>query len=70
MPYWDRFDICEAYFCFAYHVALNDRDYYAIIDRLDQMEFRARPSLKDAPSNLTENGKYIYMDIIRSYFRK
>lgn len=66
--YWDRFHICEAYFCFAQHAAFSDRDYDAIMERLERLSFKPRPSLVEAPKNLSENGKHIYMGIVRSYF--
>lgn len=35
--YWDRFDICEAAWCYA-----SDYGLYHVITRLERMEFRPR----------------------------
>ena len=56
---WDRFDICEAYYCFAvdWHGGQTD-PIYEIGGRLSRMNFKARRNL--CFEDLTENGKQIY----------
>ena len=61
---FDRFDICEAYWCYA--VDYNDpRDDYvnSIWYRLDRMEFNPAPTL--CTCTLEENGKEIYDNLVR-----
>jgi len=52
--YFDRFDICEAYYVWA-----HDWGEYAVITRLRRMGFRARPGL-DGYADLEDNSKDIY----------
>jgi hypothetical protein len=61
--YWDRFDICEAYYCFAmnYHNG-QWSDEYKIFGRLDRMGFKISP-LRTA-ENLSENGREIYENLV------
>jgi hypothetical protein len=69
--YWDRFDICTAYFHFSmlYSPQLNaDARYFQLklVKRLDDLRYN--PGISD--SNLktcSENAKMIYMQLIRKY---
>ena len=58
--YFDRFDICEAYYVYAtlYHAGQFSSE-YEIFGRLDRIGFDARPSLSDR-AGLTENGQSIF----------
>lgn len=51
--YFDRFDICEAYSLWA-----HDYGEYAVITRLNRLQFRPSPLL--AYDTLTTNGRGIY----------
>ena len=64
MPYFDRFDICEAYWCYAadWHSGQWSK-IYAIFGRLDRMGFR--PSMGLGTDSLGENAKEIYDDLVR-----
>ncbi len=53
MKYFDRFDICEAWY-----VAAHDWGQYGVISRLDDMQFRA-PSISTR-DDLSDNGRAIY----------
>lgn len=62
--YFDRFDICEAYFAleYDYNVSgmLQERGRnYSVGVQLDRMKFRPRPSLHTRET-LSENGMAIY----------
>ena len=59
---WDRFDICEAYYCFAveWHGGQTD-PIYQIGGRLSRMNFKARPDL--SYEGLTETGREIYENL-------
>ena len=70
MPYFHRFDICEAYHLFAcgYHVGGDTTD--NIFGRLYRMHFRPSPFLgssDDPRMHLTENGAEIYNQLIESH---
>ena len=67
MPYFDRFDICEAYYVFAmlWHGGGGTKE-YAMLGRLSNMGFKPRPSLNDR-SSLEENGQEIYDGILARY---
>lgn len=67
MPYFDRFDICEAYAVLEWdwHIGgwlrerpSNQRRQEATSVQLARMRFKARPDL--TYDTLTENGKAIY----------
>jgi hypothetical protein len=67
VPYFDRFDICEAYACLEadYNMSgwlqerpSNQRRREACCIQLARMHFRARPNL--STDTLTENGRVIY----------
>lgn len=66
MPYFDRFDICEAWYCYAAHYHAGQwSPEYAIFGRLLDMGFRPLPSLGGTPENLTENGRAIYDRLVK-----
>ena len=56
---FDRFDICEAYYVYAYdcHHGQDSKE-YRILGRLDRIGFKPRFNLNY--SRLSDNGKYIY----------
>lgn len=67
MPYFDRFDICEAYAALEWDWSLggwlrerpsNQRRREACAVQLRRMRFKARPNL--SRETLTENGRAIY----------
>jgi len=60
---WDRFDICEAYWCFAadWHGGQWSPE-YAIFGRLYRMQFR--PPMDLSYDSLTENSKEIYNNLV------
>jgi len=66
---WDRFDICEAYWCFAmdWHSGQYSPE-YAIFGRLHRMQFNAARDL--SYSRLTDNGKAIYSQLRGALLRK
>jgi hypothetical protein len=61
--YFDRFDICEAYYVYAmnYHKGMYSKA-YKIFGRLNDIDFK--PSLSLTEDTLTENGKEIYQNLI------
>lgn len=74
MPYWDRFDICEAYAVLEWHFHVggwlrerssNQRRMEATAVQLRRMRFRPHPWLEFR--TLTENGKAIYRQLIDRY---
>ena len=60
---WNRFDICEAWYCFAvdFHGGQWSPE-YLIFGRLHDMRFKPALSLK--AETLTDNGKEIYYSLI------
>jgi hypothetical protein len=75
MPYFDRFDICEAYCVLEsdYNVGgwlrerpSNQRRGESIGVQLHRMQFRLAPS-GGSFEHLEENGKEIYSDLVRRY---
>jgi len=62
--YFDRFDICEAYFVYAmlYHSGQWSKE-YAIFGRLNRMGFKASPLLRDE-NDLSENGREIFNALV------
>lgn len=52
-PYFDRFDLCEAYACLC-----HDWGLYALATRLDRVGFKGRPDL--STETLEENALAIY----------
>lgn len=79
MPYFDRFDICEAYLAIEndWHVSgilqereSNRRRNMSTDYQLRRMGFRPSP-LFNGFESLTENGKEIYRDLCHRYdFKK
>lgn len=74
MPYFDRFDICEAHAVleWGYHVGgwvrerpSNRRRREATAVQLHRLQFKPRPNL--SADTLTENGRAIYQDLQRRY---
>lgn len=74
MPYFDRFDICEAYYLIEmdYHIGgilwereSNARRHMSTIFQLTRMGFRPSPIL--SIDSLTKNGRAIYDDLIEQY---
>jgi hypothetical protein len=63
---WDRFDICEAYYCFAvdWHEGQTD-PIYQIASRLYRIGFKARPNLSF--ETLTPNAMVIYEKLIERW---
>ena len=61
--YFDRFDICEAYWCYAsdYHEGQFSK-IYEIFGRLYELDFN--PSMDLCFESLTENGQYIYNSLV------
>ena len=68
--YFDRFDICEAYYLYAanYHGG-QATETYAIFGRLNNLQFRPAPGLSE-PDDLTENGQEIYYNLVANGYRK
>jgi len=56
--YFDRFDICEAYY-----VAAHDYGQYGVISRLDRIGFRMSP-LNAGRESLSENGQIIFDELV------
>ncbi len=54
MPYFDRFDICEAW-----SLAAHDWGQYGVISRLDDMHFRLASGII-GPDDLNANAREIY----------
>ena len=70
--YWDRFDICEAYYLFArqYHEG-QFSETYAIFGRLKKINFNPSPYLQehDDPEQAisTQNARDIYKHLVEKY---
>lgn len=62
--YFDRIDICEAYFVYAmlWHGGQFTKE-YKIFGRLNAIPFKPRQSLKDE-DGLSENGKTLYLSLV------
>ena len=60
-----RFDICEAWYCYAsdYHGGQSSK-LYSKFAQLDRIEFRPAPNL--SYDTLTEKGKEIYDQLVNS----
>jgi hypothetical protein len=69
MPIFDRFDICEAYYCFAesYHGGQWSKE-YRIFGRLDAIEFRPSPML--CVERLSENAREIYDALVEKHLAR
>jgi hypothetical protein len=55
--YFDRFDICDAW-----HVWACEWGEYAVITRLDCMQYRPSPLL-NGPDNLSDNAQALYASL-------
>ena len=62
--YFDRFDICEAYYPFAclYHSGQNSFT-YSKFAQLERLRFRIAPGRQD-PKDLSENGREIFRRLV------
>ena len=62
--YWDRFDICEAYYCYAmqWHKGQWSKE-YALHSVFDRIQFKISPAFRNETS-LTENGRAIYDSLV------
>ena len=66
MPYFDRFDICEAYYCFSYlfHTGMNSKEYERF-SQLNRINFKPKPNLTTGKRlGLTENGYEIFKNLV------
>jgi len=66
-PHFNRFDICEAYYCYAvqYHNGQWSEE-YAMLGRLINLKFKPSPILEiELEDSLSENGMKIYCNILR-----
>ncbi len=62
--YFDRFDICEAYWCF--YAEWGHDDYtWKICGQLERLQFKPSPDLSS--DTLEENGKEIYNQLVEKY---
>ncbi len=63
MTYFDRFDICEAWYMYAslYHGGQWSKE-YEIFGRLDRMQFKPSPLL--SVDSMTLNSKLIFENLI------
>lgn len=65
MPYWDRFDICEAYLAIDMDWNIGGLvDGKSYSSQLDKIGFKASP-LFNGFKSLSENGKDIYLEKIK-----
>jgi hypothetical protein len=63
--YFDRFDICLAYWLFAVHFHVGQfSPEYAILGRLERMRFRPGFCQSDRPADLPENAREIYRRLV------
>jgi len=73
MMYFDRFDICEAWWVFLaeYHSGVNGPGFapYNRFSQLAHVGFKPSPCL-DGRDNLTENGQAIYDDLVARWVRE
>lgn len=67
--WWDRFDICMAYWTYAYlfHEGQGS-DTYAIFGRLERLRFRPSILASGLPRDLEPNAKAVYQGIIERRF--
>jgi len=65
--YFDRFDICEAYYCYAsdYHEGQWSK-IYEIFGRLHELDFNPRMDLSF--ESLTDNGQSIYQNLVNKNY--
>ena len=64
MPYFNKFDICEAWYLYAVHSHNGQwSKEYKILGRLINMNFRPSPMLA-ARCDLTVNGAEIYDNLV------
>lgn len=73
--YWDRFDICAAYYHFvcltivrSKHYSLDEIIRYQLGVYMQLHRLRYKPGLSDSKlSNISDNAKAIYMGLIRKH---
>ena len=59
--WFDRFDICEAYYCYmALWPGGGGSKEFALTSVFSRLQFRPRDSVTHNPEALTENGRVIY----------
>ena len=65
--YWDRFDICEAYYGYAtvYHEGQNSPA-YRLFSVFDRLPFTPRDSATHTPEALSENGGEIFDGLVEN----
>ena len=65
--YFDRFDICEAYYCYMalYHGGQWSKE-YALTGVFDRIQFSPRDSITTNPDNLEENGHEIFDNLVET----
>ena len=69
--YFDRFDICLAYWLFAVHFHSGQGSpEYAILGRLERLRFRPGACQSDRPADLPGNAKEIYRRLVVRRFGK
>lgn len=66
--YFNRFDICEAYYCYAalYHGGQFSKE-YRIFGRLNRIDF-VPGSKPDDPDELNENARVIFDNLVRAKY--
>jgi hypothetical protein len=69
MAYWNRFDICEAYYLYAcdFHRGQNSKE-YKIFGRLDKIGFRPSPLL--SISTLSKSDRQNVRDILAGLIKR
>lgn len=65
MPYFDRFDVCAAYWTFAYswHEGQGSET-YAIFGRLERLRFRPSVLWSGRPRDLSPNARAVYQGLV------
>lgn len=65
MPYFNRFDICEAYYKYAVHYHTGQFSWqYKILGRLQKIGFKPSYSLKEHDILGSENSDEIYDNLV------
>ena len=59
--YFNRFDICEAYYCYTtlYHNGQGSKE-YALFNTFNRLGFNPHDSVTHNPDKLTDNGRIIF----------
>lgn len=67
--YWDRFDICEAWYMYCTHYHSGQWSYlYRKLSQLIYLKFKPSPLL--CFDSLSENGKEIYASLVEREFEQ